>query len=256
MAEQREGIDAASPSSSKPLLQTLKSIHFKLVTATRRLREGSNANTEAFSGLAERVATLGGEFRAAVQRADASERESVAVQKILRDFQGVFRKVEALLEEGRRRQGKAVSNVSDGEFLEDSGVRGDGYGLDSQGQRHDQRQDQQQDQRQGEGELISRHMIDANDAIIRERDAAVTGVSSQISEVHQIFVDLAGLVSEQGGQVDDIESNIERAKQRTENAVGQVRRAERKGKKGSCNVFFVTGLAALAVLVLFILMMA
>ena len=76
MAEQREGIEAASPSSSKPLLQTLKSIHFKLVTATRRLREGSNANTEAFSGLAERVATLGGEFRAAVQRADASERET------------------------------------------------------------------------------------------------------------------------------------------------------------------------------------
>ena len=84
----------------------------------------------------------------------------------------------------------------------------------------------------------------------------MTGISSQIGEVHQIFVDLAGLVSEQGVQVDDIESNIDRAKQRMENAVGQVLRAEKKGRKGSCNVFFVTGLAALAVLVLFIVMMA
>ncbi len=263
MAGRREGIDVASPSSStKSLLHTLKGIHFKLVTTTQRLREGLNANADAISVLAERVATLGGEFRGAVERAGASERESVAVQKILRDFQGVLRKAESLLDEARRRKGSAVNSVPGVAFQADSGgLEGDGYGTDGQdhrqGHRQDHRQEHRQNQRQQEAsESISRHAIDANDAIIREREAAVTGVSSQIGEVHQIFVDLAGLVSDQGGQVDDIESNIERAKQRTENAVGQVRRAEKKGKKGSCNVLFVTGLAALAVLVLFVVMMA
>ena len=38
--------------------------------------------------------------------------------------------------------------------------------------------------------------------------------------------------------------------------LGKFCAAEKKGRKGSCNVFFVTGLAALAVLVLFIVMMA
>lgn len=259
MAGRREGIDVASPSSStKSLLHTLKGIHFKLVTTTQRLREGLNANADAISVLGERVATLGGEFRGAVERAGASERESVAVQKILRDFQGVLRKAESLLDEARRRKGSAVNSVPGVAFQADSGgLEGDGYGTDGQDHRQYQRQEHRQDQRQQEAsESISRHAIDANDAIIREREAAVTGVSSQIGEVHQIFVDLAGLVSDQGGQVDDIESNIERAKQRTENAVGQVRRAEKKGKKGSCNVLFVTGLAALAVLVLFVVMMA
>ncbi len=251
MAETREGYDAASPSSHEPpLLHTLKGIHFKLVTATQRLRERPNPNADAITVLAERVAALGGEFRAAVERAGPSERGSVAVQKILRDFQGVLRKAEALLEAGRKRQGESTRGALEGAFQEDSGIgKGEKHGLGRQEQRQEQRQ------RDG-GESISRHAIDANDAIIREREAAVTGISSQIGEVHQIFVDLAGLVSEQGVQVDDIESNIDRAKQRMENAVGQVLRAEKKGRKGSCNVFFVTGLAALAVLVLFIVMMA
>lgn len=255
----RQENDTSSSHSPGNVLLHLKGIHFRLVTTTQRLKDELSrnfpvpleSNAVTFSGLAESVSALGSEFRATVERASPIERESVAVQKLLRDFQGVVRKAEALLREGRRKEQQAVKNL-------DEAAHGLGGAQDAGISviEADRANTRNQIDRGRETQLQEQFAIDANDAIIRDREAAMTGISSQIGEVHQIFVDLAGLVNEQGGQVDDIESNIDRAKQRTENAVGQIRRAEKKGKKGRCNIFFVTGLAALAVLVLFIVMMA
>lgn len=84
-----------------------------------------------------------------------------------------------------------------------------------------------------------------NDALIEERDAAVHTINTQIGEVHQIFQDLAVLVSDQGGQLDDIEANINRAAEHTIDANTQLigaQRAQRRSQKCWCTL-----LVALAV---------
>jgi syntaxin 7 len=190
------------------------------------------------------VAALAGEFKAVLEEGSSSVRESVAVQKVLRDFEAALRKAEAMLKETRRRQGQHAARV-----------RVVAASPQTTAQTTAQTTHAVPTQ-QTQAVHTLHHELEANEAVIRDRDAALAQISSQIGDVHQIFVDLAGLVSDQGGQVDDIESNIERAKQRTEDGIGQIRRAERKGKRARCNVFFMTGLAGMAVLVLMIVVLA
>jgi syntaxin 7 len=95
-----------------------------------------------------------------------------------------------------------------------------------------------------------------NEIVIEERSVAIQEISGQIGEVHQIFQDLAVLVHDQGEAVDDIESNIVRAAQKTQDAHVQVRRAERSQRKAARNKCFLMMLGAGAVTVLFIILLA
>lgn len=223
----------------------MKAIHFKLVTASQRLREELNRSPGGLdASQGDVVAALAGEFKAVLEEGSSSVRESVAVQKVLRDFEAALKKAEAMLKETRRRQGQHAARV-----------RVVAASPQTTAQTTAQTTHAVPTQ-QTQAVHTLHHELEANEAVIRDRDAALAQISSQIGDVHQIFVDLAGLVSDQGGQVDDIESNIERAKQRTEDGIGQIRRAERKGKRARCNVFFMTGLAGMAVLVLMIVVLA
>lgn len=219
----------------------MKAIHFKLVTASQRLREELNRSPGGLdASQGDVVAALAGEFKAVLEEGSSSVRESVAVQKVLRDFEAALKKAEAMLKETRRRQGQHAARVRVVAASPQTTAQTT-HAVPTQ---------------QTQAVHTLHHELEANEAVIRDRDAALAQISSQIGDVHQIFVDLAGLVSDQGGQVDDIESNIERAKQRTEDGIGQIRRAERKGKRARCNVFFMTGLAGMAVLVLMIVVLA
>ena len=244
MEERREELAAStSPASSGEggALRRLKAIHFKLVTASQRLREELNRSPGGLdASQGDVVAALAGEFKAVLEEGSSSVRESVAVQKVLRDFEAALKKAEAMLKETRRRQGQHAARVRVVAASPQTTAQTT-HAVPTQ---------------QTQAVHTLHHELEANEAVIRDRDAALAQISSQIGDVHQIFVDLAGLVSDQGGQVDDIESNIERAKQRTEDGIGQIRRAERKGKRARCNVFFMTGLAGMAVLVLMIVVLA
>ena len=249
MEERREELAAStSPASSGEggALRRLKAIHFKLVTASQRLREELNRSPGGLdASQGDVVAALAGEFKAVLEEGSSSVRESVAVQKVLRDFEAALKKAEAMLKETRRRQGQHAARVrvvaASPQTTAQTTHAVPTHAVPTQ---------------QTQAVHTLHHELEANEAVIRDRDAALAQISSQIGDVHQIFVDLAGLVSDQGGQVDDIESNIERAKQRTEDGIGQIRRAERKGKRARCNVFFMTGLAGMAVLVLMIVVLA
>lgn len=47
-----------------------------------------------------------------------------------------------------------------------------------------------------------------NEALIEERDRGIQEIQQTISEVNEIFRDLAVIVREQGQQVDDLEANL------------------------------------------------
>lgn len=115
----------------------------------------------------------------------------------------------------------------------------------------------QESRRQQQAELAGvESSLQFNDAIIEERDAAITEISGQIGEVHQIFQDLAVLVSDQGLALDDIEANITRAAERTGGAHTQILRAERSQRSSRNRWCFLSLLAAGVVGVLLLIVLA
>ncbi|KAF3432652.1 hypothetical protein FNV43_RR23754 [Rhamnella rubrinervis] len=72
-----------------------------------------------------------------------------------------------------------------------------------------------------------------NEAIIEEREQGIQEVQQQISEVNEIFKDLAVLVHEQGAMIDDISSNIENSHAATAQATTQLRKASKSQKTSS-----------------------
>lgn len=64
-----------------------------------------------------------------------------------------------------------------------------------------------------------------NQAIIEETEAELTQINKSLHVVHEIFKDLAGLVSQQQEQVDMIEVTTESAHQRAQQGLAQVQKA-------------------------------
>jgi len=95
--------------------------------------------------------------------------------------------------------------------------------------------------------------VQYNEAVIEERDKAITEITGQIGEVHQIFQDLAVLVHDQGEMVDDIEANLTRAVHRTSDAHRQVVKAERSQRNARNTWCFLMMLGAGAVAILLLI---
>ncbi|KAM3682733.1 hypothetical protein ACB098_12G095300 [Castanea mollissima] len=72
-----------------------------------------------------------------------------------------------------------------------------------------------------------------NEAIIEEREQGIKEIQHQISEVNEIFKDLAVLVHEQGVMIDDISSNIESSHTATTEASSQLQKASKSQKSSS-----------------------
>mmetsp|Transcript_35627 Transcript_35627/g.42902 ORF Transcript_35627/g.42902 Transcript_35627/m.42902 type:complete len:271 (+) Transcript_35627:286-1098(+) len=72
--------------------------------------------------------------------------------------------------------------------------------------------------------------IEYNSAIIQEREEGIQEIQQQITEVNEIFQDLAVLVNEQGSMVDDIEANIVKTNTRTKDAHSQLLKADKSQK--------------------------
>jgi len=69
-----------------------------------------------------------------------------------------------------------------------------------------------------------------NDALIHDREMGIKQIESAVSEVNEIFTDLANLVHEQGFMIDNIESNIESTAVQTQDGVVQLQKASQHQK--------------------------
>jgi syntaxin 7 len=234
--------------------QELRAIQFRAVTAFNRLRDdvarlGTSVDTpdlrRRVAGSTHRFGELAQQFRDAVAQHPA--KDATATQKIMRDFQGLLKNSERLLSTAREKEAASLPRSSDSA----AALQHDS----SQTQADIERQallEQQQKQQllQTEGELRF------NEALIDERDQAITEITGQIGEVHQIFQDLAVLVHDQGEMMDDIESNITRAAAQTQDAHVQIIRAERSQRKARNTWCFLMMLTAGVVAVLLLIILA
>ncbi|XP_022746511.1 syntaxin-22-like [Durio zibethinus] len=90
--------------------------------------------------------------------------------------------------------------------------------------------------------------ITFNEAIIEERDQGIKEIQQQISEVNEIFKDLAVLVHEQGAMIDDIGSNIENSHSATVQATSHLKKAakiQRANSSTRCLLLVIFGIILL-----------
>jgi len=94
-----------------------------------------------------------------------------------------------------------------------------------------------------------------NEQIMRERNAAIREVETDILEVNEIFQDLAVMVHEQGLQVDNIESNVSTSAVAVEEGVGHLEKADEYQQKARkrCLIIAIIVTVVIAVLVVIIL---
>jgi len=91
-----------------------------------------------------------------------------------------------------------------------------------------------------------------NAALIESRQQSIKEIEKSVQEVHEIFVDLANLVSEQGGMIDNIESNVESAVDHTEQGVTEVRKAseyQKSSRSKLCCLVLLTVIILVAVII-------
>lgn len=79
-------------------------------------------------------------------------------------------------------------------------------------------------QEQGRGQVMETVLE------IQERHDAVTVIERNLKELHQVFMDMAVLVEHQGGQIDDIESHVNRANSYVVRGTAQLNEARKKQK--------------------------
>lgn len=228
--------------TAQELQRRLKGIHFKAVTAYNRLKDELRSPTVTNPQTAGKIQELGKEFRVALEECqDDAAKESVLTQKIVRDFQGVLQRSESVLKDFKEKNARQAAY----------------HGQVGEGSNQLELQEMQQMTVQQETmNTVSEAQLRHNEIVIEERNVAITEISGQIGEVHQIFQDLAVLVHDQGEAVDDIESNLTRAAQKTQDAHAHVRRAERSQRTAARNKCFLMMLGVGAVAVLFLVLLA
>ena len=249
------GVPSGQDQSGGALNRELRGIQFRAVTAYNRVKDdvsrlGTSHDTpevrRRLAGNTQRFGELAHEFRRVVE--SHPDKESVPTQKIVRDFQNLLQRSETLLKTAKAKE-TATLPKQGGETV-NTGQGQEDVSSDHGRQLIEMRQQQKRvELERNEGE------IQYNEALIGERDRAITEITGQIGEVHQIFQDLAVLVHDQGEMVDDIEANLTRASNRTVDAHTQLIRAERSQRKARSTWCFLMMLlfGAVGVLVLIVL---
>ncbi|KAG9282302.1 syntaxin-7 [Astyanax mexicanus] len=86
--------------------------------------------------------------------------------------------------------------------------------------------------------------------LIHERERAIKNLESDITDINEIFKDLAVMVHEQGDMIDSIEANVESAEVNVQSATQQLSRAseyQQKSRKKICILIVVLVVVAVIV---------
>ncbi|KAL1968822.1 hypothetical protein VTN77DRAFT_1183 [Rasamsonia byssochlamydoides] len=111
---------------------------------------------------------------------------------------------------------------------------------------------QQQLLQQEQPRLANQDEVDFQEALIIEREAEIRNIEQSVSELNELFRDVAHIVHEQGGQLDIISENVERVTNDTRGAHVELRSASRYQKNARNKMFCLLIILAiiLAIIVL------
>jgi t-SNARE complex subunit (syntaxin) len=103
---------------------------------------------------------------------------------------------------------------------------------------HPQFQTQSQEQLR----LASQDEVDFQDSLIVEREAEIRNIEQGVSELNELFRDVAHIVNEQGEQLDTIAANVDNTRTDTRGADLELRSAARYQKNArtkACCLFLI-----------------
>lgn len=114
---------------------------------------------------------------------------------------------------------------------------------------------QQQQLQQQKPALADQSEVNFNETLIIERESEIRNIESSVSELNELFRDVAHMVHEQGQSLDIISENVTQTRDDTRNADQQLRTAARhqKSARGKACCLLVILAIVLAVVILAVL---
>jgi t-SNARE complex subunit (syntaxin) len=163
-------------------------------------------------------------------------------QKLSREFQASLREFQNVQRQALEKQRASASAARSA--LEDATSPGE-----------DSTQlGQLQSQSQEQLRLASQDEVDFQDSLIVEREAEIRNIEQGVSELNELFRDVAHIVSEQGEQLDTIAANVDNTRTDTRGADLELRSASRYQKNARSKACIL--MLILAVIVTIILLAA
>ncbi|GMF43744.1 unnamed protein product [Phytophthora fragariaefolia] len=184
---------------------TLKLEQFqRQVLAIKRAAAAPGAVDEDLHDRIRFACLLQEESAKALERVPADAANSLIKRKLCKDFEAISAQLEA-----------AVLRVSAREQQAQQALK-----------------DQQQD-----GRIVAEHQgqvfefaeleseIAHNEALIEEREQDINKIHQSVAQVNEIFRDLAAIVQDQQGAIDDIETHVHESMQQTQQGLDEVKKA-------------------------------
>ncbi|KAL7872611.1 hypothetical protein SRHO_G00075940 [Serrasalmus rhombeus] len=206
---------------------------------TPDLRQRLQQKQQHVNQLAKETDKCMKEFTSLPVAADQRQRK-IQRERLVNDFSNalaIFQKVQRQAAEKQKEfvaRVRASSRVSGG-FADDTfGGRASPFESESQAQK----------------QSFEDGITEEDMHLIHERETAIRQLESDITDINEIFKDLAVMVHEQGDMIDSIEANVENAEVNVQSATQQLARAatyQQKSRKKICILIVV--LVVLAVIV-------
>ncbi|KAG6616485.1 Sulfate Permease (SulP) Family [Phytophthora cinnamomi] len=183
---------------------TLKLEQFqRQVLAVKRASTAAGAVDEDLHDRVRFACLLQEEIAKALARVPADAANSLIKRKLCKDFEAISTQLEA-----------AVLRVSAREQAQQQALK------------------EQQD-----GRIVAEHQgqvfefaeleneIAHNEALIEEREQDINKIHQSVAQVNEIFRDLAAIVQDQQGAIDDIETHVHESMQQTQQGLDEVKKA-------------------------------
>lgn len=112
-------------------------------------------------------------------------------------------------------------------------------------------QQQPQQQQLHSPALASQSAVDFQESLIIERESEIRNIEAGVSELNELFRDVATIVREQGDMIDSIDVNVENVRNETRGADVELRQASRYQKNArnkACCLLVVLAVVLLVVI--------
>lgn len=171
---------------------------------------------------------------------DVSPSQKYTQQKLAREFQATLTEFQTVQRSALEKQRASASAAR--VALEDAS---------SPSQDSSSPTGQQQQQTQEQLRLASQDEVDFQDSLIVEREAEIRNIEQGVSELNELFRDVAHIVSEQGEQLDTIAANVDNTRTDTRGADTELRSAaryQRNARSTACMLLLISAIIVTIIL--------
>jgi syntaxin 7 len=180
------------------------------------------------------------------QHAEVSVGKKIADAKLTKDFQSVLREFQKAQRLAAEKETSYAPFLAKGALpSNNNAIELEITSIQSRDKAY-QLQSSRQEFAQVDNEIVY------NEAMIEEREEGIKEIHQQITEVNEIFKDLAVLVREQGAMIDDVSSNVENTHSSTTEANSQLIKAAKSQKSVSsmsCLLMVIFGIVLFIIVI-------